>query len=91
MENKSGQMRRLSNEEILEIITHRTGDTNDDVREPLSTIEVSEITGYARKTTTKRLRELQEEGYIKRKEAHPRGVVWWMDEDTEQSVLGARP
>jgi len=55
----------------------------DDVAEPLTSREVGDHVGIARRTAHKKLEELVDRGILSSKEVGARGRVWWVPADLE--------
>lgn len=70
MDDGPGRKPTVTDEEILEIFV----EADDPV---LTTREVAESLPLGRRGTLKRLKQLEERGYVKSKEDSGRNTVWW--------------
>ncbi|WP_312909143.1 hypothetical protein [Natronosalvus caseinilyticus] len=53
----------------------------EDAAEPLTSSEVAEAVGIARRTAHKKLEELADRGVLASKQVGARGRVWWIPDD----------
>lgn len=68
--------------------TLATLQTQGDPREPYTRKEIQEIIGCSKNPLLDRLGNLVDSGIIHKKEAHPRGVVYWIDDSEADRLLG---
>lgn len=70
----SDQHSNVSDEEIMEVF-YRSNDAF------LTAAEIAERLGFSRQAANHRLKQLEDEGLLRRKSAGSRAVGWWKTED----------
>jgi len=75
-----GRKKKSSNEEILvKMVLH-----SDPV---VTTTELAEVTPYQSDGVRKRLKEMEDVGYVKSKKVGSRATVWWITESGRQQLV----